>query len=151
MSQELFDELMKREPIQPALDFSSQVPNDYAVRKALQMLHGIGVVGVSTPRVTGPPPGQFNGMTRGYVTRKDPYAFLVHDGTYRRAMDGNEDSVKSIAGVLAHEDKHLKSSDRTDEYDPYQTQLGVLKRLKAPNHELHRVWAAQQQIAPRKR
>jgi hypothetical protein len=146
MADPLQDVLMEREILKPTMNYSSQVPDDYAIRKALQLLHGIGLKGVSTPRVTGGSMNSKNGMIRGYVLPNEPYVFIPKSDTYNLAKRNNKEALKGLAGIIAHENTHLTAPNRLDESGPYDVQLDVLNKLDASAQEKQLVMGAKQQV-----
>lgn len=67
--------------------------------------------------------------------------------TYRRAQKGDAKALTALAAILAHERFHRDVTP--DEGPAYETQLDVLKQLKAPAGELAKVKTAQRTVAPR--
>lgn len=135
--------------------YSSQIPDDYAVRRALQSLGDIGYTGQMLPRVQKwedfPYHKEYEkkGMPRptGWtdIENMDPNnpSFVVADygKTYQRALKGDEDAIKSLAGVFGHEDYHIQHGK--EERPAYNKQLDILESLRASPRAKDEVLEAQ--------
>lgn len=123
------------EPIKPTMDYSSRVPDNYAVRKSLQMLKDIGIDGM--PRIKMSP-----GWNKKIQRANSPIALAwvlkgndevnVNDWTkeFEEANEGDPEALIQMAAALAHEKHHVDNGP--DELSAYDRQLEVLNKLKAP-------------------
>jgi hypothetical protein len=119
--------------LEPSVDYSSQVPDDFAIRKAIQILHEQGVRGLPRIRinVVQNPRRVANTQTRAFVRTGDPTIYVNnHTDTYRRASKGDRRALIDFAGILAHEQQHVDHGE--DEIGAYDRQIDVLAGLKAP-------------------
>jgi hypothetical protein len=98
-----------------------------------------------------PPPG-ISRLAQGYSRYADARIVLVTStsafAAARRAMDrcGNVEAIREIAGVLAHEECHVRH--RCDEASAYDTQLTALLLAGADQNSAlyHKVMRAKQAV-----
>ena len=149
----------EKEPLQSLLPvFDSRIPEDYAIRRALQQLNSLGYRGLILPRLASWEDHPFSATDRrapihrpsAWVRSDDgehPKVYIADYGKrYKEASKGNENSLKSLAGIIAHEDFHNKSG--YDEGPAYDKQLEVLESLRAPRQEIKNIQKVQSRIAP---
>jgi hypothetical protein len=84
-------------------------------------------------------------------TRSDDDHIYIGDwsDTFKRARSGDQGALRSLAGMIAHEQFHKDVTK--DEGPAYQKELEVLESLRAPGHAIDKVRQAQRTVAPRYR
>lgn len=152
----LQDELVKRELIRPTMDYSSQVPDAYPIRKALSILHDAGGpapsrVVLNDPKLSGNDLYQMRKSPRQSLAFVDPRETNgpVHVNAwtevYERASKQKEDALRHLASILGHEAQHEITG--RDENTAYDTQLRILQALRAKPSELQPVIDAKEHVA----
>lgn len=136
------------EALKPTMDYSSMVPNEYPIRKALTMLHDVQFP-VPSRVVMDDPKMSMNSRT---VANRSGVQHLAHvnpaeEGlpvhvnasteTYGDARSGNPKALRELASVLAHEAQHQTGGP--DEQAAYRRQIDALTALGAKNGEVNRV------------
>lgn len=90
---------------------------------------------------------QGNTVPRSWVSSEDDNIYVDEDlDIYKKAMKGDVDAQRNLAGILGHEQFHKKVTNQ--EGPSYQKQLEILQSLKAPSSEIARVKASQRAVAP---
>lgn len=137
--------MAQRQPLKASMDYSSRVPDDYAIRKSLQMLHDIGITGVETPRLlkTLPYKTTPGARTEAFVDLNEKYPTLNIGGWsdgYKRAAKNDPKGLAMLASMLAHEHYHVQHG--AAERPAYQAQLDTLAQLKGSNRDRRAILAA---------
>lgn len=142
-------DLIQKALLPVTMDYSSQVPENYGIRKALTMLHDVGVVGLPRVSVMSKPKGLWDPtVENAHVDRRqnDPVIY-VNDVTsiFKNADKGKPDALAELASILAHENYHI--THQPGELPAYDYQLDVLNKLRAPHKVVDRVQKARDYIA----
>lgn len=119
--------------LQPTRDFSSRVPESYAIRKALQMLQDQGLSELPPIQLFSKKPFNMGGgrmrQTDAYVQAPERSTVFVNDQgeAYQGALKNDAEALRQLAAKLAHEAHHVKNG--RDEAQAYDEQLRVLGLL----------------------
>lgn len=112
--------------------YSSLVPDEFAVRKSLSMLHDKGM-DVPKVKLYKPRPTRARGQeAQAYVdTREENPAVNLNRNTqtYRDANNNNPEALMSLASQLAHENQHIQGGP--SEGSAYDEQIKALKLFGA--------------------
>lgn len=153
----LIEELLKREPVPSKLAvFDSRIPQDFAIQSALMKLRELGRTGLILPRLaayedlpTSKDKRAAVGRPVGWVRSDDAdpkKVFVANYGDdYKSARGGNQNAMKRLAAIIAHEDFHNRKGFA--EVPAYQEQIDVLKQLKAPRGDVLRIQDVQRHFS----
>lgn len=146
MPEGLEQEALQRALLRPTMDYSSRVPEEYAIRRALVMLHDLGEPTPERVRLGSWDPGLKGRFKPGYTTTHavvKPYggepAVVVNDTvkSFRQANRGDEAALKRIAAILAHETHHVRAGK--PELPAYDKQIQVLRALGAGKRDTDQI------------